>query len=39
MYNRILVPVDLPHIHKMPKALQTTIDIARHYNAILHTWP
>ncbi|PAV26487.1 nucleotide-binding universal stress UspA family protein [Tamilnaduibacter salinus] len=36
MYKRILVPVDLSHTDKMSKALQTAIDMARHYSATLH---
>lgn len=35
MYRKILVPVDLTHMDKMTKALDTAIDIARHYNATL----
>jgi nucleotide-binding universal stress UspA family protein len=35
MYHKILVPVDLAHTEKMPKALNTAIDIAKHYNATL----
>lgn len=33
MYSKILVPVDLAHTDKMPKALNTAIDIAKHYSA------
>lgn len=36
MYSKILVPVDLGHLDKLSKALNTAIDIARHYNARLH---
>lgn len=36
MYSRILVPVDLAHIDKLSKALNTAIDIGKHYNATLH---
>lgn len=36
MYSHILVPVDLSHLDKLSKALNTAIDIARHYNATLH---
>lgn len=36
MYSKILVPVDLAHIDKLAKALGTSIDIAKHYNAGLH---
>jgi nucleotide-binding universal stress UspA family protein len=35
MYHKILVPVDLAHTEKMSKALDTAIDIAKHYNATL----
>lgn len=35
MYSKILVPVDLSHTEKMSKALNTAIDIAKHYNATL----
>ena len=35
MYHKILVPVDLSHLDKMPKALNTAIDMAKHYNATL----
>lgn len=35
MYRKILVPVDLAHTDKMAKALDTAIDIAKHYNATL----
>ncbi|TBW46917.1 universal stress protein [Marinobacter halodurans] len=33
MYRKILVPVDLAHTEKMPKTLNTAIDMAKHYNA------
>jgi len=36
MYSKILVPVDLSHLDKITKALDTAIDIARHYKAELH---
>jgi len=36
MYRKILVPVDLGHIDEMSKALDTAIDIARHYDATLY---
>lgn len=36
MYSKILVPVDLAHLDKLSKALNTAIDIARHYGATLH---
>ncbi len=35
MYSKILVPVDLSHLEKMPKTLETAIDIAKHYNSTL----
>jgi nucleotide-binding universal stress UspA family protein len=35
MYRKILVPVDLAHTDKMVKALDTAIDIAKHYDATL----
>ncbi|AXS84745.1 MULTISPECIES: universal stress protein [Marinobacter] len=35
MYSKILVPVDLAHTDKMVKALNTSIDIAKHYKATL----
>ncbi|KMQ75108.1 universal stress protein [Marinobacter subterrani] len=35
MYSKILVPVDLAHTDKMVKALNTSIDIAKHYSATL----
>lgn len=35
MYSKILVPVDLAHIDKLSKALNTAIDIAKHYDATL----
>lgn len=36
MYKKILVPVDLSHLDKLSKALNTSIDIAKHYKATLH---
>jgi len=30
MYQKILVPVDLAHLDKIPKTLNTAIDIAKH---------
>ncbi|WP_286222138.1 universal stress protein [Marinobacter apostichopi] len=33
MYSKILVPVDLAHTEKLSKALNTAVDIAKHYNA------
>ncbi|KPP98024.1 universal stress protein [Marinobacter sp. HL-58] len=35
MYSKILVPVDLAHTEKMSKALNTAIDMAKHYQATL----
>lgn len=35
MYSKILMPVDLAHTEKMPKALNTAIDIAKQYKARL----
>ncbi|KEF30997.1 Universal stress protein (Usp) [Marinobacter nitratireducens] len=35
MYHKILVPVDLSHTDKLAKALNTAIDIAKHYQAKL----
>lgn len=35
MYTKILMPVDLAHTDKMPKALNTAINIARQYQARL----
>lgn len=35
MYRKILVPVDLAHTDKLVKALDTAIDMAKHYNATL----
>ncbi|MDO3722879.1 universal stress protein [Marinobacter sp. chi1] len=35
MYSKILVPVDLEHLDKLSKALNTAIDIAKHYNAAI----
>jgi nucleotide-binding universal stress UspA family protein len=31
MYTKIMVPVDLAHIEKLDKALDTATDLARHY--------
>lgn len=33
MYKQILVPVDLTHVERLPKALQTAADLAKHYDA------
>ncbi len=35
MYKRILVPVDLAHLERLEKALQTAADLARQYDATL----
>jgi nucleotide-binding universal stress UspA family protein len=35
MYSKILVPVDLAHTEEISKALNTAIDMARHYKATL----
>ncbi|MFV8571609.1 universal stress protein [Marinobacter sp. SBS5] len=35
MYQHILVPVDLAHLNKMAKTLNTAIDMAKHYHATL----
>jgi nucleotide-binding universal stress UspA family protein len=35
MYHKILVPVDLAHTEKIGKALNTAIDMAKHYHATL----
>jgi nucleotide-binding universal stress UspA family protein len=36
MYQTIAVPVDLEHIDRLPKALRTAVDLAKHYGATLH---
>ncbi len=33
MYKQILVPVDLTHVDRLGKALQTAADLSRHYDA------
>lgn len=33
MYRKILVPVDMTHMDKLSKALDTAIDIGKHYGA------
>ena len=33
MYRHIMMPIDLGHMDQMGKALQTTADLAKHYNA------
>ncbi|MGY6696131.1 MAG: universal stress protein [Roseinatronobacter sp.] len=35
MYRKIIFPVDLTHIDQLTHALQTAIDLARHYGAEL----
>lgn len=35
MYRKILVPVDMTHMDKLSKALDTAIDIGKHYGASL----
>lgn len=35
MYHKIVVPVDLGHIERLPKALRTAADLARHYDAAI----
>ncbi len=36
MYQTIAVPVDLEHIDRLPKALRTAVDLAKHYGATVH---
>ncbi len=36
MYKVIAVPVDLAHVDRLGKALETAADLARHYGATLH---
>ena len=36
MYSRIVVPVDIGHSEKLEKALATSADLAKHYDAELH---
>lgn len=33
MYQKIAVPVDLAHVDRLPRALQTAADLSRHYDA------
>ena len=33
MYRKVIFPVDLTHIDQLGRALQTAIDLARHYKA------
>ena len=33
MYRTILVPIDLAHVDRLEKALQTAADLAKHYGA------
>lgn len=35
MYKTIAVPVDLAHLDRLPKALGTAVDLAKHYGAEL----
>ena len=35
MYHKIMVPVDLAHLDKLYKALNTAMDIGKHYGASL----
>lgn len=35
MYQKIMVPIDMQHVDKMEKALQTAADLANHYGAKL----
>jgi nucleotide-binding universal stress UspA family protein len=35
MYRKILVPVDLAHIERLDKAVDTATDLAKHYGASL----
>ncbi|GGC01918.1 hypothetical protein GCM10011352_30090 [Marinobacterium zhoushanense] len=36
MYSDIMVPVSLPHIDQLDKALKVAADLARHYGARVH---
>lgn len=36
MYRKILVPVDLSHIERLEKAIDTATDLAAHYGASLY---
>lgn len=33
MYQKILVPIDLAHVDKLEKSIQTAVDLAKHYKA------
>ncbi|MCC9624726.1 universal stress protein [Thalassospira sp. MA62] len=33
MYQKMLVPIDLAHVEKLDKAIQTAVDLAKHYKA------
>jgi len=35
MYSRIMVPVDLQHVDKIEKSLETAAELARHWGATL----
>jgi universal stress protein F len=35
MYQKIMIPIDMQHVDKMDKALQTAADLASHYGATL----
>lgn len=35
MYNKILTPIDLTHVDRLAKAVDTAIDLARHYGVPL----
>ncbi len=35
MYRKVIFPVDMAHIERLTKALQTATDLARHYQAEL----
>lgn len=36
MYKKIVVPVDIGHVNTLEKALATSADLAKHYDAELH---
>ena len=36
MYKKIVVPVDIAHANTLEKALSTSADLAKHYDAELH---
>ena len=35
MYEKIMVPVDLAHVDKLEKALETAADLSKHYKAAI----